>query len=154
VTHGSAFPSDRYCSAHCMNFLSGSLENSLNTSVCPRHQLRPPTDMWSPEDDALFLAYCPNPRDKCYHAMSRDSACRPHELLKLRIMDVRFKVTPDKKQYAEVTVSGKTGTRSIPLIDSIPYIKDWINQHPQSGNKNSILLCGLVTFILTPSVQK
>jgi hypothetical protein len=30
----------------------------------------------------------------------------------------------------------------IPLIDSIPYIKDWISQHPQSGNPNSILLCG------------
>jgi hypothetical protein len=28
------------------------------------------------------------------------------------------------------------------LINSIPYIKDWINRHPQSGNPNSILLCG------------
>jgi integrase len=44
-----------------------------------------PTDLWTTEDDSLFLKYCPNPRDKCYHAMSRDSACRPHELLKLRI---------------------------------------------------------------------
>jgi hypothetical protein len=29
-----------------------------------------------------------------------------------------------------------------PLIDSIPHIKDWISQHPQGGNTNSILLCG------------
>jgi len=101
-----------------------------------------PTDLWTEEDDSLFLKYCPNPRDKCYHAMSRDSACRPHELLKLRIKDVVFKLTPDKKQYAEVVVNGKTGTRSIPLINSIPYLKDWINQHPQGQNPNSILLCG------------
>ena len=76
--------------------------------------------------------------------MSRDSAARPHELLKLRIKDVVFKLTPDsKKQYAEILVNGKTGTRPIPLIDSIPYIKDWItNHHPQAGNPNSILLCG------------
>ena len=74
--------------------------------------------------------------------MSRDSAARPHELLKLKIKDVVFKLTPDKKQYAEVVVNGKTGTRSIPLINSIPYIKDWINQHPQGQNPNSILLCG------------
>jgi integrase/recombinase XerD len=75
--------------------------------------------------------------------MSHDSACRPHELLRLRIKDLVFKITPDKtKQYAEVLVNGKTGSRSIPLIDSIPYIKDWIDQHPQSGNPNSILLCG------------
>jgi integrase/recombinase XerD len=41
-----------------------------------------------------------------------------------------------------VLVNGKTGTRSIPLIDSIPYIKHWISQHPQAGNPNCILLCG------------
>jgi len=103
-----------------------------------------PTDLWSAEDDSLFLKYCPNPRDRCYHAMSRDSAARPHELLKLRIKDVLFKLTADsKKQYAEILVNGKTGTRPIPLIDSIPYIKDWItNHHPQAGNPNTILLCG------------
>ena len=103
-----------------------------------------PTDLWSAEDDAVFLKYCPNPRDRCYHVMSRDSAARPHELLKLRIKDVVFKITPDsKKQYAEILLNGKTGTRPIPLIDSIPYIKDWITtHHPQAGNPNSILLCG------------
>jgi integrase/recombinase XerD len=102
-----------------------------------------PTDLWTPEDDALFLKYCPNPRDRCYHAMARDSAARPHELLKLRIKDVVFKLTPDsKKQYAEILVNGKTGTRPIPLIDSLPWIKDWLSQHPQAANLNSILLCG------------
>jgi len=103
-----------------------------------------PTDLWTAEDDSIFLEYCPNPRDRCYHAMSRGSAARPHELLKLRIKDVVFKLTPDnKKQYAEILVNGKTGTRHIPLIDSIPYIKDWItNHHPQASNPNSILLCG------------
>jgi hypothetical protein len=53
-----------------------------------------PTDLWTVEDDSLFLKYCPNTRDKCYHAMSRDSAARPHELLKLRIKDVVFKLAP------------------------------------------------------------
>jgi integrase len=59
-----------------------------------------PNDLWTLEDDSLFLKYCPNPRDRCYHAMSRDSAARPHELLKLRIKDIVFKLTPEKKQYA------------------------------------------------------
>jgi integrase len=101
-----------------------------------------PTDLWTEEDDSLFLKYCPSPRDRCYHSMAGDSAARPHELLKLKIKDVVFKFTPDKKQYAEVLVNGKTGNRSLPLINSIPYIKDWINQHPQGGNPSSILLCG------------
>src|SRR5947208_534770 len=101
-----------------------------------------PTDLWTPEDDSLFLKYCSNARDRCYHAMSRDSAARPHELLKLRIKDVIFKLAPDKRQYAEILVNGKTGTRHILLIDSIPYVKDWIDRHPQGSNPNSILICG------------
>jgi hypothetical protein len=65
-----------------------------------------PTDLWTSEDDSLFLKYCPNPRDRCYHAMSRDSAARPHELLKLRIKDVVFKLTPDNKTLAQEIISG------------------------------------------------
>lgn len=103
-----------------------------------------PTDLWTTEDDSLFLRYCPSPRLRCYHVMARDSAARPHELLNLRIKDVVFKISPDtKQQYAEVLVNGKTGTRHIPLIHSLPYLKDWLsNHHPQSWNTNSILLCG------------
>jgi integrase/recombinase XerD len=101
-----------------------------------------PSDLWTEEDDLIFLKYCPRKRDKCYHAMSWDTSCRPHELLKLRIRDVSFK-TYGNKQYAEVFVNGKTGTRHIPLIDSIPYLKDYLNnEHPQPGNPNTILLCG------------
>jgi integrase len=50
-----------------------------------------PTDLWTVEDDLLFLKFCPSKRDKCYHAISRDTSCRPHEILKLRIKDVIFK---------------------------------------------------------------
>jgi hypothetical protein len=32
-----------------------------------------PTDLWTVEDDLLFLKYCPSKRIKCYHAMSRDT---------------------------------------------------------------------------------
>jgi hypothetical protein len=101
-----------------------------------------PSDMWTQEDDILFLKYCPSKRDRCYHAISRDSSCRPHELLKLKIKDVVFKMVGER-QYAEVLVNGKTGQRHIPLINSIPYLKDWIDNHPQSANPNSILICGV-----------
>lgn len=100
-----------------------------------------PTDLWTPEDDLLFLKYCPSKRDRCYHAVSRDLSCRPHELLKLRIKDVIFKMAGDR-QYAEILVSGKTGQRHIPLINSIPYLKDWLDDHPVSGNPSSPLICG------------
>jgi integrase/recombinase XerD len=103
-----------------------------------------PTDLWTEEDDSLFLKYCPSKRDRCYHMMSRDLSARPHEILGLKINDVIFK-TNGTQQYAEVLVNGKTGTRHIPLFSSVPYIKDWLDSHPQRGNKNTYLIPSLTT---------
>jgi integrase/recombinase XerD len=102
-----------------------------------------PTDIWNREEDLLFLRYCPNRRDRCYHAVSRDASGRPHEILGIKVRDIHFKATPDGKQYAEVIINGKTGTRAIPLIDSIPYLKDWLDNHPQPGNANALLIPSL-----------
>ena len=46
------------------------------------------------------------------------------------------------KQYAEVLVNGKTGSRHIPLINSIPYVKDYLDEHPFRTVPNSPLICG------------
>jgi integrase len=105
-----------------------------------------PSDLWTNEDDAIFLCYCPSKRIKCYHAVSRDTSCRPHEILKLRIKDIAFKTiasNDNNYQYAEMLVNGKTGSRYLPLINSIPYVKDWLDhEHPQPSNPNGIFLCG------------
>jgi integrase len=71
--------------------------------------------------------------------MSRDLSARPHEILNLKIKDIMFKTvdTGSRKQYAEVLVNGKTGSRHIPLIQSIPYIKDWLANHPSRNNPNA-----------------
>ena len=101
-----------------------------------------PTDLWTQDDDLLFLKYCASKREKCYHVISRDTSCRPHEILNLRLKDVVFKLAGDR-QYAEVLVNGKTGSRSIPLIDSIPYVKDYLDDHPQRSNPNAYLIFGM-----------
>ncbi|MGH9927059.1 MAG: hypothetical protein ACRD5B_16960, partial [Nitrososphaeraceae archaeon] len=101
-----------------------------------------PTDLWTLEDDLVFLKWCPNKRDRCYHAISRDLSARPHEILNLKIKDVIIK-NAGNKQYAEVLVNGKTGSRHLPLIDSLPYVKEWLDNHPQRNNKNTYLICTL-----------
>ncbi len=73
-----------------------------------------PTDLWTKEEDFLFLKYCPSKRDRCYHSVSRDASARPHEILSINVRSVHFKLTADNKQYAEVLVNGKTGSRHIP----------------------------------------
>jgi integrase len=102
-----------------------------------------PSDLWTAEDDLLFLKYCPSARERCFHAISRDLSCRPSEILKLKIRDLAFK-TIGSSQYAEVVVHGKTTQRPIPLINSIPYLKDYLDhEHPMPRNPKAPLVCGV-----------
>ncbi|MFL6326430.1 MAG: hypothetical protein ACJ71I_02995 [Nitrososphaeraceae archaeon] len=98
-----------------------------------------PSDLWTQEDDILFLKWVTNKRDRCYHTMARDLSARLHEILNFKIKDIVFKTVDGGKQYAEVLVNGKTGSRHIPLIQSIPYIKDWLSNHPSRNNPNAPL---------------
>ena len=34
-----------------------------------------PSDLWTQEDDLLFLKWVTNKRDRCYHTMARDTVC-------------------------------------------------------------------------------
>ena len=98
-------------------------------------------DLWTHEDDMIFLKYCEDSRLKCYHTMARDTSGRPHELLKLQIGDIMWQTNGTTTQYAEVTIGkyGKTVPRTVPLINSIPFIKDWIQEHPTGSNRNAYL---------------
>jgi hypothetical protein len=100
--------------------------NGHSSTKKKRGQLLQVLPLWTQDDDMLFLKWVTNKRDRCYHTMARDLSTRPHEILNLRIKDMIFK-TVDKYQYAEVLINGKTGSRHIPLIQSIPYIKDWLS---------------------------
>jgi hypothetical protein len=97
-----------------------------------------PSDLWTQEDDKLFLKWVTNKRDRCYHIVARDLSARPHEILGIKIRDVVFK-NANNYQYAETLVNGKTGSRCLPLIQSIPYVKDWLSEHPSRNNSNSCL---------------
>ena len=72
--------------------------------------------------------------------MANDTSARPHEILQLKISDIKFNITDEGIQYAEVRIrDGKTGPRDVPLIDSIPYVKEWITDHPTGTNPESYL---------------
>jgi hypothetical protein len=91
------------------------------------------------------LKYCPEKRDKCYHAMANDTSCRPSELLHLKINDIKIKISSTTgMQYAEVHITkSKTKPRTLPLIFSIPYVKDWIDSHPLTNNPDAFLFISL-----------
>jgi hypothetical protein len=100
------------------------------------------SDLWSIEDDELFMKYCTNNRLKCYNAISRDTSARPHELTTLKIKDVKFRQNPDGTQFVQVPVNGKTGDRFLPLFNSIPHVKFWLaNCHSNPNNPDAPFLC-------------
>lgn len=54
-------------------------------------------------------------------------------------------MTEEGNQYAEVRISqGKTGPRTVPLIDSIPYLKEYLlEEHQSASNPNSWLFVSM-----------
>ena len=62
------------------------------------------SDIWEAREHAMFLKYCPDKRDRCYHAMANDMSARPHEILGVKISDIKFNITDDGIQYAEVRI--------------------------------------------------
>ena len=106
-----------------------------------------PTDLWTEEDDELFYKYCPSSRDRCWHAVARDTGCRPHEMLRLKIKDIVVQQLENGYQIARITVNGKTGTRHVRLNNSYPRLKEWLSHgnHPYPANPNAPLFCGTGT---------
>ncbi|MDQ3851221.1 MAG: site-specific integrase [Thermoproteota archaeon] len=102
-----------------------------------------PTDLWTEEDDAVFYRYCPSPRDRCWHAVARDTGCRREEMLSMKIKDIVVKQFENGHQIAKITVNGKTGVKTVRLNNSYPCLKDWLsNGHPFPGVPGVPIFCG------------
>lgn len=63
-------------------------------------------------------------------------------MLKLKIKDVKLTNT-GTEWYAEIMVNGKTGSRHLALYYSVPFYKEWLEDHPVKDNPNAPLFCGL-----------
>lgn len=72
-------------------------------------------DLWTMEEHAVFLKYCPSVRIKAYHAMALDTSARPHELLKLRTKDLKGNTANQRPNY---TKNHKTGMHYISVHSS------------------------------------
>lgn len=77
----------------------------------------------------------------CSSSMERALVCILHEwglrvgeLLNMRIKDYQV---GDK--YAKITVDGKTGERTLPVLLSIPYLNAWLVDHPDKDNREALM---------------
>jgi len=78
-----------------------------------------------PDEFKKLLQATKHSRTKALVATLYDSACRKGEILDLRIKHVEF-----KDLQVNLHVTGKTGERNVPIRTAIPYLKAWLQVHP------------------------
>lgn len=92
-----------------------------------------PNKLLTPAEIQTMLRVWGKDRDKCLLAMAYESGARIGELLSLRVDDIKINEGECKVRipdnYEGEDVNSKTGSRSLILIESLPYIEKWLNVH-------------------------
>ena len=83
-------------------------------------------DLYTKKELAAILKNCNNTRDRAMIEVLYESATRATELLSMTFKNTTF----NDDGTATIVISGKTGTRRIPLYQSVPALKTWLNVHP------------------------
>lgn len=99
----------------------------------PKNNL-PVDELILPEDVKNLVDSANTQRNRALVMLLWDSGARIGEILGLNINHISF-----DKYGAVLIVSGKTGMRRIRLIDSVPDIQLWLNQHPDRDNSQAPL---------------
>ncbi|MFW6048155.1 MAG: tyrosine-type recombinase/integrase [Candidatus Natronoplasma sp.] len=93
-----------------------------------------PEEMLVEEDIEELTKNALNSRDKALIALLWETGGRIGELIDLTIGSIE-----DHKHGFKIVVEGKTGSRRLPLIESVPYLKKWLEDHPDRENKEAPL---------------
>lgn len=81
------------------------------------------------EDVQKLIENAANLRDKAFIAILWETGCRIAEIATLTMRTVKF-----DEHGAILTVTGKTGTRTVRIINSTAYLTNWLNTHPAQNN--------------------
>jgi integrase/recombinase XerD len=95
-----------------------SIKNSINHKKLPEELL-------TEEEIKSIIEKCDNLRNRALISVLAESGCRISEIGTLQIKHISF-----EEYGARLTVNGKTGMRKILVINSAPYLQEWINHHP------------------------
>lgn len=85
-------------------------------------------DLYTKDELERMFSVSVHPRDRAILQVLYESATRISELLSMTFENTTF----NEDGTASIIVSGKTGTRSIPLFASVPILRDWLNLHPKN----------------------
>jgi site-specific recombinase XerD/ribosomal protein L40E len=83
-----------------------------------------------------------NPRDRAFIIALYESGARIGEIGSMNVGDVF--VSPEG-QYAKLRLRGKTGSREVIVVASLPYLAQWLSVHPKRSNPEAPLWVGIGT---------
>jgi len=99
-------------------------------------------EIWDKDDLLTIMGYELHKRNKAALALFWDLDARNHEVILLRIKNIRFR---EKYGEGEIPHDAKTGSGPALLTFSFPYVRDWLNEHPFKNEPEARLICNLNT---------
>jgi len=104
---------------------------SWYTTNIPANHKKLPEELLTEEEIMNIIKKCDNLRDRTLISVLAESGCRVSEIGTLKIKHISF-----EEYGARLVVNGKTGMRKILIINSAPYLQEWINHHPNNDANN------------------
>lgn len=101
-----------------------------------------PEELLNEDEVKLLVDKATNTKNRTVIMVLYDSAMRLGEMLNLKIKHVTF----DEYGCSILIPKGKTGSRKIRLIDSSPYLRTWLSEHPDRHNPESYVFVNHYKF--------
>ena len=102
-----------------------------------------PEEILTKDEVERMIANGNSSRDKAIVAVIYESGCRISEFLGIKLKHIQF-----DDYGCVIRVSGKTGSRRIRLVSSIPHLSTWLQNHPKRDDKDSFLWVGRIDHIV------
>lgn len=94
-----------------------------------KKRIKLPDEILTSEEVQAMIIAAQKVRDKALIASLYESGCRICELLSLKIKHIQ-----QHPHGFQITVTSMKGSRRLLLINSTPYITEWLNQHPRGND--------------------
>ena len=119
-----------------------------------RNNNKLPEELLTEEEVKRMISVAWTPRDRAIISLLWESGCRVGELLTMRIKNVSF-----EENLTRIAIHGKTGARRVPLLDSTPYLAEWLENHPSRDDPDAFLWVGMGTvgrgeYLKYPAARK
>ena len=88
----------------------------------------------TPQEFQILINGTSSIRTKALIAVTYESGCRKGEISSIRLKDI-----VQRENHWILRVDGKTGVRTVPIVNSIPNLKAWLQLHPDRKNENQYL---------------